>query len=110
MTARLLRAVMRAGAFSSYCFSCLGLVGSRSGRTTARDVVLVHWLDVAHVAEPDGWTGGEDVPIQSRRAEEQWIGLLVVGDAASTGVVPGDIGQIGWVKVRLWSTSVLVPL
>ena len=93
-----------------YCFYCLGLVGSRSGRTTAWDVVLVHRLDVAHVAKANRWTGQEDVPVQSRRAEEQWIGLLVVGDAASTGIVPGDPRDMAGLKVRLWSTSVLVPL
>src|SRR5205814_5797751 len=39
------------------------------------------------------WTGGEDVPVQSRRAEEQWIGLLVVGDAAPGWVVPAGVAR-----------------
>src|SRR5256886_8907611 len=79
-------------------FRLLLLVSPCGGRVGARDAVLVHRLDVAHVAEANRWTGGEDVPVQSRRAEEQWIGLLVVGDAAPTGVVPGGPRDIGWVE------------
>src|SRR6266480_2633528 len=74
-------------------FRLLLLVSPCGGRVGARDAVLVHRLDVAHVAEANRWTGHEDVPVQSRRAEEQWIGLLVVGDAAPGWVVPAGVAR-----------------
>ena len=67
----------------------LGLVGSRGGRAAARYAVFVHRLDVGHVAEADGRTGGEDVPVQAGSIEEERIEQAVIcGDAAATGVVP----------------------
>src|SRR5205823_12724863 len=77
------------------------LVSPCGGRAGARDAVLVHRLDVAHVAEANRRTGYEDVPVQSRRGGEQWVDLLGVRHATPSWVVPRGGGGVDRVESQI---------